>query len=774
MSNESSIWGRPPFNEDSNVPVNNANQTGRPQSANNSLTAAVLTATTSGSSNNTNNNTAAYVEFLETVDRTSHTRALIRRINEEREALERDANSDSPAASTNQNQEDSESSVINGIESMSIINNANDNLSNALTSVSAQLPVCVSAQSSSNAQSNSSGLRNTGSAHGMRTQHAQNPLNPNPSAILDGEINHFLRLSQDLAALYLNQELSDVTFVVGGERFVSHRVILASRSDYFRVLLFGSFAESQNSVNEFVFEDTSALAFGALLKYIYTGKLAICEYTEAEVLEILGLAHKYRFELLEESIASYLKISLTVENVCLIYDDSLLYGLTTLTEICKEFLDSNAAEVMKHSTFLNLSLNAICELIDRDSFYAPELEIFTAVFEWQKHNLAALDSLSPESRNTQMERSKQVIQKVRLTLISLKDLLDMVRPSGLFSAEEILDAIKVQSETSDVNRKYRGCIFPNENVALSDKGATVIQGEVKDRLYDGVEGQYEYDVNHNRFPNSEEKEGIIVKLGKHYIINTIKILLGDKDHRASSYYVEVSVDKKEWVRVCDYSNSSCRSWQLIHFEPRVVVYIRIVGVPNSNANRSFQVNSVKCMFASVVSKLNKDGFVCPSENVASTKQSASVAEGVSRSRNALINGDTENYDWDMGYTCHQLGSGSIVIQLCQPFCLSSMRMLLWDCDTRAYSYFIEVSNDQKYWTRICDRTKEDCRGWQYASFEPVVATFIKLVGTRNTANEVFHVVHFETPAITFSSEEEKRGLLAEEKKFMNVVANPNL
>lgn len=35
----------------------------------------------------------------------------------------------------------------------------------------------------------------------------------------------------------------------------------------------------------------------------------------------------------------------------------------------------------------------------------------------------------------------------------------------------------------------------------------------------------------------------------------------------------------------------------------------------------------------------------------------------SRSRNTLLNGDTKHYDWDSGYTCHQLGSGSILIQL---------------------------------------------------------------------------------------------------------------
>lgn len=66
-------------------------------------------------------------------------------------------------------------------------------------------------------------------------------------------------------------------------------------------------------------------------------------------------------------------------------------------------------------------------------------------------------------------------------------------------------------------------------------------------------------------------------------------------------------------------------------------------------------------------------FLVPSENVSSISACASVIEGVSRSRNALLNGDTRNYDWDSGYTCHQLGSGAIVIQLAQPYIISSLR-----------------------------------------------------------------------------------------------------
>ena len=47
-----------------------------------------------------------------------------------------------------------------------------------------------------------------------------------------------------------------------------------------------------------------------------------------------------------------------------------------------------------------------------------------------------------------------------------------------------------------------------------------------------------------------------------------------------------------------------------------------------------------------------------------------------RTRNALLNGNTLNYDWDNGYTCHQLGSGSILVQLGQPYIIDSMRYAL--------------------------------------------------------------------------------------------------
>lgn len=49
-------------------------------------------------------------------------------------------------------------------------------------------------------------------------------------------------------------------------------------------------------------------------------------------------------------------------------------------------MDKHASEVTQHENFLQLSPEALKTLISRDSFYAPETEIFLAVKSWVKAN----------------------------------------------------------------------------------------------------------------------------------------------------------------------------------------------------------------------------------------------------------------------------------------------------------------------------------------------------------------------------------------------------
>lgn len=507
----------------------------------------------------------------------------------------------------------------------------------------------------------------------------------------------------------------------------AHRVILAARSDYFRALLYGGgFVESeQTEINVQV----PYKAFKALLQYVYSGVLSLNKMENTiDVLDILGLANQYGFLELEDAISSYLHEILSVENACSILDSARLFGLNSLIDVCHNFMDRNAVNVLKDDSFNSISEESLCGLLRRDSFFAPEVSVYKAVATWYKHNPSA--------------DIRKVLELVRLPLMELTQLLNVVRPSGILSSDSILDAIAVQAANEYLN--YRGSLIPEVNLATPEHGARALYGKDAEYLIDGETNNYDMERGYASHVIDDDSEYLLIELGTVYILNHLKMLLWDRDIRSYSYYVEVSVNKEVWKQVVDHTDYHCRSWQFLYFHDLPVKFIRIVGTHNS-VNRLFHVVALEAYYSKNCPTL-VNGIVAPSKNIATLDKSAVVLEGVSRTRNALLNGDVKNYDWDSGYTCHQLGSGAITIQLGQPYYLSSCRILLWDCDERSYSFYIESSIDQNRWDVIVDKRNVQLQSWQHMTFAPRPIVFIRIVGTFNSVNEIFHIVHFETPS----------------------------
>ncbi|XP_034107142.1 BTB/POZ domain-containing protein 9 [Drosophila albomicans] len=558
------------------------------------------------------------------------------------------------------------------------------------------------------------------------------------------EIDLGERFSVDIARLCMNDRYSDVEFVVEEQRLPAHRAILAARSEYFRALLYGGMSETSQRQ---IALDVPLDSFKVLLRYIYSGTLSMATLDDDAIIGILGMANQYGFQDLEMAISNYLRQYLTLNNVCMILDAARLYNLEELTQVCLMFMDRNAEELLLHDSFKMLSRESLEEVLRRDCFFASEVQIFLSVWKWSRYN----PDIDIET----------VVSLVRLPLISLEDLLQVVRPSGILKPEildaKILDAIDECSTSKTL--PYRAALWPEENVATAKFMSRCIQGECRSALLDGDVTSYDMEHGYTRHCISDcNDDGIVVELGTMCMINHIRMLLWDRDSRAYSYFVEVSGDQQHWERVIDYSKYHCRSWQYLYFEARPVRFIRLVGIQNT-VNRVFHLVGLEATHTANVPKL-VDGFVAPDVNVATVEMSAIVTDGVSHTRNGLINGDYTGYDWDSGYTCHQLGSGEIVVRLGQPYYVGSMRLLLWDCDDRTYSYYIETSTNRKNWQTVVDKRTEKARSWQNLHFAPRPIVFIRIVGTRNTANEIFHCVHLECPT--------------QDKEFLKQIAEMNL
>ncbi|TKR66668.1 hypothetical protein L596_022928 [Steinernema carpocapsae] len=553
---------------------------------------------------------------------------------------------------------------------------------------------------------------------------------PEPNPIL-GEIPHASKLAEDIGNLLMKDNLSDVTFKIDGISFPAHKVIMASRSEYFRALLFGGMRESTEA--EIELHDTPVDAFRLLLRYTYTGNISLSQTKESLVLDVLGLAHQYGYAELEKAISDYLQATVDIQNVCTVLAAANLYSLRNLQNCCFDYADMRAEEVLKTEAFRRLPVDPVELLLQRDSFCAPEIKIFEAIKDW----------INAHSEET--ESYPRIVACLRMPLIELKDLLHTIRPSRFFSADAILDAIQEQSEKKSCELVYRGFAWPNVNVATTSY-ASIVEGESRAAIEEDPTNTNQ-DDKMTRHQINETDPGIVVEFNRPFILNNIRLMLADRDQRIFySYYVEVGMDRKHWVRVIDHQHYICRSKQNLYFPKRVVKFVRIVGTYCSNSPY-FHLSRMEAQYTTEPFTVDTAStLLIPTANVATIPNNALVVEGVSRIRNCLINGDTNSYDWDNGYTCHQVGSGSIAVQLPQPYLIDSLRLLLWDCDDRYYHYYVEVSIDQKNWVRVADKTEEQCRAWQLIRFEQRPVVFVRIVGTHNSANDIFHCVHFECPA----------------------------
>lgn len=96
---------------------------------------------------------------------------------------------------------------------------------------------------------------------------------------------------------------------------------------------------------------------------------------------------------------------------------------------------------------------ALLTVVRRDSFAASEKEIFLALSRWCRQHVDGSDT-------------HEVMAAVRLPLMTLTEMLNVVRPSGLLSPDDLLDAIKTRSESRNMDLNYRGMLSEWDTLRL--------------------------------------------------------------------------------------------------------------------------------------------------------------------------------------------------------------------------------------------------------------------------------------------------------------------
>jgi speckle-type POZ protein len=145
--------------------------------------------------------------------------------------------------------------------------------------------------------------------------------------------------------LLSSKRCADVEFLVGGETFAAHRLVLAVRSPVFVAEHFGPMKEGVN-VNDVVeINDMDAQVFKALLNFIYTDTLLEMDQEEDATMaqHLLVAADKYGLERLKVKCEERLSNHIDADSVATLLVLTDKHNCRGLNKACIEFFSSPTA-----------------------------------------------------------------------------------------------------------------------------------------------------------------------------------------------------------------------------------------------------------------------------------------------------------------------------------------------------------------------------------------------------------------------------------------------
>ena len=149
-----------------------------------------------------------------------------------------------------------------------------------------------------------------------------------------------------LSLLFEDPTLSDLAFEVEGEFIIAHSIIVAARSPVLAAMFQHDFSERHARV--VIVQDTKALVFKQLLRYIYTGKAPDIG-KEDIARDLLVAADKYAVESLKEECIEILIEMTNVDNAIPILILAHPHSAPKLLQKTLPFLSLNGKAVCSRS-----------------------------------------------------------------------------------------------------------------------------------------------------------------------------------------------------------------------------------------------------------------------------------------------------------------------------------------------------------------------------------------------------------------------------------------
>ncbi|XP_050399946.1 kelch-like ECH-associated protein 1 [Patella vulgata] len=206
-----------------------------------------------------------------------------------------------------------------------------------------------------------------------------------------------------MTVLQRTNNLCDVTLVVGEEKFLVHKIVLAAASPYFRAMFTGGMREKDMDL--IPLHGISPCTLSGLIDFAYTAEIRI---NELNVCFLLPAATMFQMTHVVEACCLFLERQLDPSNCIGISNFASEHGCLELETKARTFIHKNFCEVIKCEEFLMLSPCQMINLIKQDELNIKcESEVFQAVIRWVEND--------PEKRLLKLE---SLLGAVRINFLS--------------------------------------------------------------------------------------------------------------------------------------------------------------------------------------------------------------------------------------------------------------------------------------------------------------------------------------------------------------------
>lgn len=193
----------------------------------------------------------------------------------------------------------------------------------------------------------------------------------------------------------------------------------------------------------------------------------------------MDLSDRYLFSRLNEACQTFLKKETNSENALTFLNSALERNVSELKEECLKVIDRETLKAISSPSSVDISSECMKVLLERNTLNIKEFELFQFLINWGKKR----------GGKKWKEIVKPLLELIRFPLMSFKELIREVRPLGVLSDLEYIEALEfngdkelfTKSEKSHFQARkplakeipMLNFFLPGPNYSLSNENKTV-------------------------------------------------------------------------------------------------------------------------------------------------------------------------------------------------------------------------------------------------------------------------------------------------------------